>query len=312
MPRKIILKTFLSPGDICTLTVAIETLHARYPGEYLTDIRTSCDEIFEHNPHIIKLKDSEGEIIEMLYTTAINHSDTRPRTFVTGYTEYLGRVLGIQLDPIINHPVLYLAEEDYAWIDALKSEFPDGNVKYWVINSGIKMDFTTKQWPVEYFQEVVDHFKGKISFIQVGHPDHNHPNLNNVINMVGRTTHRELIRLCAFGQGGVGPITYIQHLCAAFDKPYMALLGGREPVLWTQYPLQNTFHTLGKLPCCRNRACWKSRVIPLKDGEKSDQSLCEYPMLNFSRPVPKCMTLIKPRDVIQFIEMCYDGGNMAY
>lgn len=33
-----------------------------------------------------------------------------------------------------------------------------------------------------------------------------------------------------------GPITLLQHLFAAFEQPYVALLGGREPVMWTQCP----------------------------------------------------------------------------
>ncbi|HZL37870.1 MAG TPA: hypothetical protein VFC78_21310 [Tepidisphaeraceae bacterium] len=101
-------------------------------------------------------------------------------------------------------------------------------------------------------------------------------------------------------------------LCAAFEKPYVALLGGREPVSWVQYPLQTTLHTMGKLSCCRTKACWRSRVVRLNDGCEQDASLCEQSVLQFSRPVGRCMAIIKPVEMIRAIEACYEGGAMAY
>jgi ADP-heptose:LPS heptosyltransferase len=279
MQHKLILKTSLSPGDVCTLTAAIESLHASYPGQFLTDVRTSCDAIFEHNPHITPLKENEAEVIEMHYTDLINRSDQFPNPFLRGYCHHLSRVLGLPLELLTNRPHLYLSDQEKRWVHQIHEHFTGKNTKFWVFSAGVKKDFTLKQWPVEYYQEVVDHFLGRIQFVQVGHPDHDHPEIKHVINLIGKTNHRELIRLCYHTQGGLGPITYIQHLCAAFEKPYVALLGGREPVAWTQYPLQTTLHTLGKLPCCRTRACWKSRAVPLHDGMNQDKSLCEFPVL---------------------------------
>ncbi len=132
------------------------------------------------------------------------------------------------------------------------------------------------------------------------------------MNLVGRTDVRRLVVLASRAQGGLGPITLLQHLCAAFEKPYVALVGSREPVQWVQYPLQTTLHTLGKLPCCRTRACWRSRVVPLGDGNEHDGSLCERPILGMIRPAGKCMTMIRPADVIRAIEGWYEGGVLTY
>ncbi len=93
MPRSLILKVMLSPGDVCTLTAAIESLHATYPGEYLTDVRTSCDEIFAHNPRITKLTDADGELFELHYDTVLHRSDSAPNSFLSGYCDDLGRRL---------------------------------------------------------------------------------------------------------------------------------------------------------------------------------------------------------------------------
>ena len=133
-----------------------------------------------------------------------------------------------------------------------------------------------------------------------------------MINLVGQTDVRQLVRLSYHAQGGLGPVTFIQHLFAAFEKPYVALLGGREPVSWVQYPLQTTLHTLGKLPCCRTRSCWRSRVVPLGDGAEQDGSLCEAPVLGMQRPVGRCMAAITPADVVRAISAYFEGGALAY
>lgn len=313
-PRKVILRTMLSPGDICTLTAAVESLHATYPGQFLTDVRTSCDEIFEHNPRVTKLADDDpaAAVVEMHYTELLNCCDQVPNAFLRGYCLHLGRRLGVPLDLTTNRPHLYLSDDEKRWMNQVEEHVTHRPTKFWLVNAGVKRDFTLKQWPVEYYQEVVDHFRGKIQFVQIGSHEHDHPPLRGAISLVGQTDTRQLIRLCYHAQGGAGPITFLQHLCAAFEKPYVALLGGREPASWTQYPLQTTLHTLGKLPCCRTRSCWRSRVVRLNDGSEQDQSLCELPVLGLTRPVGKCMAIIKPADVIRAIEACYDGGALTY
>lgn len=312
MARKIILKVMLSPGDICTLTAAIESLHATYPDEYITDVRTSCDEIFAHNPRITKLTDDDGELFELHYNTILQRCDGAPNSFLRGYCDDLGRKVGVPLELTTNRPHIYLSYEEKSWMSQVEADFTKRPTKFWLVNAGVKRDFTLKQWPVEYYQEVIDEFRGRIQFVQVGAAEHDHPELKNVINLVGKTDARQLIRLAWHAQGGIGPITFLQHLCAAFEKPYVALLGGREPVSWVQYPLQTTLHTLGKLQCCRTKACWRSRVVPLADGCEQDASVCDLPVMGMQRPVGKCMAIIRPADVIRAIEGWYDGGVPTY
>ncbi len=312
MLRKLILKVNLSPGDVCTLTAAIESLHTTYPGQYLTDARTSCDAVFEHNPHVTRLADEEAESFELHYDGLLSRCDAVPNPFLRGYCHDLAQRLGVPLELTTNRPHLYLSEEEKGWVNQVEEHFTRRPTKFWLVNAGVKRDFTLKQWPVEYYQEVVDAFRGRIQFVQIGSAEHDHPSLRGVINLVGGTDTRQLIRLASHAQGGLGPITFLQHLCAAFEKPYVALLGGREPVAWVEYPLQTTLHTLGKLPCCRTRSCWRSRVIRLDDGSEQDHSLCELPVLGMERPVGKCMAIIRPQDVVRAIEGWYEGGALTY
>ena len=61
MTKKLILRANLCPGDILTMTAAVESLHLTYPGEYQTDVRTPSREIWQHNPRIIKVEDDDPE-----------------------------------------------------------------------------------------------------------------------------------------------------------------------------------------------------------------------------------------------------------
>lgn len=303
MVKKIELLSKLSPGDIMTMTVAIESLHQTYPGEYLTGVKTSAMEIWENNPWITKFKDDESrEQINSEYQT-VHFCNQAPYPFIEGYTEHLGRALNISLRAVSNIPKIYLTDEEKGWMDQIQEYYSRGiKLQYWLICAGTKNDFTIKQWPIEYYQRVIDETSGFIQWVQIGSNEHSHHPLRGVIDLRGKTSHRQFMRLVYHSQGGLGPVTYLQHLCAAFEKPYMCILGGREPVHWVQYPKQYTFHSIGQLDCCKNSACWRSRVVPLGDGDNKDkESLCEIPTFGYMKPVAKCMSMIKPREITSVI-----------
>lgn len=290
----------LSPGDVLTMTAAVYSLHVSYPGRFLTDVRTPAREIWLHNPHITPLDENDPEVrlIDMHYPS-INRSNQEPVSFIAGYTEYLGEQLGLPLRCRINRPVLYLSEQELQWISQIQEIMPENRGRpFWLLVAGTKSDYTCKQWPVEHYQEVVDRTRGWIQWVQIGAREHDHPPLRGVIDLRGRTDHRQLIRLAYHASGGLGPSTYLQHLMAAWQRPYILLLGGREPVQWQQYPMQVTLHTVGQLPCCAGGACWKSRVVPLPDGSDKNRSLCQRPVLGWTKPFPECMGKISPEEVV--------------
>ena len=95
-PQKLILATGLCPGDILTLTAAVESLHLTYPGQYLTDVRTPAPAIWQHNPRITPIADDDPDVrrIDMHYP-AISRCNQEPVPFLGGYCEYLGQQLGV-------------------------------------------------------------------------------------------------------------------------------------------------------------------------------------------------------------------------
>jgi len=300
--RKLLLTTHLSPGDIMTLTAAVECVKMSYGDEYHFGVDTSCQEIWQFNPHIEQLDPGDPEVGRLQCEYPLVHQSNQAAvSFLAGYLDYIARVIGKPVPLRTNRPHLYLSDEERCWIGRIEEIYGEYR-PYWVVNAGIKSDYTCKQWPVEYYQEVINRTRDKVLWVQVGEAGHTHKPLENCVVQIGETTPRELIRLVYHAQGGLGPVTFLQHLCAAWQKPYLCLLGGREPVSWTAYPLQQTLHSIGSLDCCRETACWKSRVVRLEDGAVQDESLCEHPMLNWAQPVAQCMSMITPDLVLAHLE----------
>ena len=88
---------------------------------------------------------------------------------------------------------------------------------FWVVVAGGKYDFTAKWWDPDSFQAVVDHFRGRLTFVQCGEAGHWHPRLRGAIDLVGRTTTREFVLLVHHAAGVLCPVTFAMHLAAAVE-----------------------------------------------------------------------------------------------
>jgi ADP-heptose:LPS heptosyltransferase len=317
MTRKVILTNFQSPGDLVMLTAAVRDLHLCYPGEFLTDVRTSCPDLWLHNPYLTPLEkgDDGVEVVECHYPL-IHQSNQRPYHFIHGFIEYLGERLRTRILPLHFKGDIHLSEEE-------KNAFPScaaalGDRPFWIIVAGGKHDFTIKWWSAERFQAVVDHFRGRIQFVQVGSDEHHHPPLEGVVDLRGKTSIRDLVRLIHHSQGVLCPVTLAMHLAAAVEtrgsaapnRPCVVVAGGREPPQWEAYPFHQFLHTVGMLECCSEGGCWRSRVVPLGDGDLKDHphALCLNPVGSLAR----CMDMISADSVIRAIEGYFEGGRLSY
>jgi ADP-heptose:LPS heptosyltransferase len=275
------------PGDIVVMTAAVEMLRQQHPGRYVLAVECPHPSIFENNPHVFPRRASKTKIIEMHYNDTLNRSNQVPVHFLHGYVEYLAGVLGINLALTTNRPHLYLSAREEQWPDHL---LPDRE-PYALVVAGVKGDYTTKGWGAHNYQEVASQLGGEIRFVQVGNHEGRHPPLSGVVNLVGKTTVRDVIHLARHATFGLGPSTFLQHVFAALERPYVCLLGGREALTWTHYHTQVTLAT-NSLPCCRTGGCWKNKTVQV-DG---DMSLCERPIAQ-AEPVPECLAVFTPEDV---------------
>ncbi|MEQ9410074.1 MAG: glycosyltransferase family 9 protein [Fuerstiella sp.] len=317
--QRLILKSFQSPGDILMLTAAVRDLHRSHARKFQTDVRTSCDDLWTNNPFLTPLKedDSDVESIDMHYPL-IHQANQLPYHFIHGYRRYLEDRLSLRIEPSRFSGDIHLSDAEKS------SELTVAGLKekpFWLIFAGGKYDFTAKWWDPQNYQAVVDHFAGRIQFVQCGSADHWHPRLNGVIDLVGKTSLREVVRLTYWSQGVVCPVTFAMHLAAAVEAPKgrprnracVVVAGGREPPQWEAYPHHQFISTNGALSCCSDGGCWKSRCQQVDDGDSKDRHVCEQPVeLRRGLSIPRCMHMITPEDVIRRIELYFDGGALQY
>lgn len=314
---KLVLVNRLAPGDVLVMTNAIRDLHKAHPGKYITDVRTTCQEIFQNNPYITKLNYDDGKaqdivnkfsqksdpngnsdmlddikIIDMQYPL-IHRSGLVGAHFSEGHREYLEQALGVKIPQTEITPEIYLTQDERMWVSPVTVKTGYSG-KYWLINAGSKGDYTLKQYP--FYQEVVNLLADRIKFVQIGQGVHNHVPLDGALSLVDKTNLRELFRATYFAEGVLTCVSLPMHVAAAFKKPCVVVSGAREGTRWELYPNHQFIYVNGCLPCATYDGCWKSRI-----------SDCN----NKVNDVPKCMTLIRPEDVVRSILRYYDGGMLT-
>jgi hypothetical protein len=317
-PKQIILKCGLPPGDIVALTAAVRDLHVCHPGRFLTDVRTPFPELWENNPHLTPL-DAGDPLVQAITCDypLIRRCNKDASHFLDGFIEFLNARLQLAIRLTQFKGDIHISPEEKAWFSQVQ-ELTGEDTPFWIILAGGKEDVTIKWWETQRYQDVVDHFRGKVQFVQVGRNGDHHPPLNGVIDLRGRTDLRQLIRLVYHAQGVLCPVTCVMHLAAAVEvkgagpknRPCVVVAGGREPPHWEAYPHHQFIHTCGALLCCDQGGCWKSRTRPLGDGDERDapENLCAQPV----GALPRCMDMIAPREVIRRVEFYFQGGAVSY
>ena len=318
MKRKLILRNFLAPGDLVMLTAAVRDLHRCQPGRFVTDVRSSCPELWEHNPHLAALRETDRgvETIDCHYPL-IDRSNQSPYHCIHGFADFLSERLELNIRPTLFHGDIHLSRQERRWKSTIH-ELAGLDLPFWIVNAGGKFDFTIKWWDWRRYQQVVDHFRGKILFVQIGDIGHHHPPLDHVVDLRGKTDLRQLVRLVYHAQGVLCGVTALMHLAAAVparpDRPparaAVIVAGGREPTQWEAYPHHQFIHTIGALPCCETGGCWRARTRALGDGEVTDQpdNLCT----NVAGDLPRCMDMITAQEVIRRIETYFQGGALPW
>ena len=316
--RKLILRNFQAPGDIVMLTAAVRDLNRAHPGEFLIDVRTPFPDLWAFNPNLTQLSESDPdvEIVDCEYPL-IHQSNTTPCHFLHAFPAFLNERLGLRIRVTDYKGDIHLGDVERTWGQYARTLEP-GAEPYWLLVSGGKFDYTIKWWDHERYQQVVDHFRGRIQFVQVGEASHHHPPLDGVVDLRGQTTLRQLVLLVHHAQGVISPVSLLMHLAAAVEpaagapplRPCVVIAGGREPPHFTAYPHHQFVHTVGALRCCQQGGCWKSRTLPLGDGDDKDrpEELC----VDVVGRLPRCMDMITAQTVIERIELYFDGGALPW
>lgn len=275
-----------------------------YPGRFLTDVESwsGAKDIFRHNPYVTPVSRRTGRLIKMhchggsfgdKWYMGLNQIHEAPIHFLEMWCRHLGMELDLPNPCRVPHPLLYLSKEEKA---ETLIEPP-----YALINAGYKRDCKAKFFGHHQYQEVVDAFP-QVRWVQIGEDnpkDHEHRPLsgNNVKFHVRKTNFRQLFQLASKATFGLGGITFLQHVFAAFEKPYVACMGGREQRWLTDYQTQISLSACGMMDCCRTRGCWLDSV-----GEpERKQRECVNPVQYGDETIAGCHTVIGSDTVIRAI-----------
>ena len=358
-PRKVLIVNLGTTSQVVLMTAAVRDLHLAFPGHFVTDVYTSVPEVWEHNPHITRLPWrvaplsgprellAENEVaipghelkivkeapdLEVIATeqagdfaSSLSYSNQNAYHAVHSYAHDLGRKLGVDFEVTTLRGDITISAQEQSWISQVQElGIPHG---YWIVVTHGSGDLPVKHWPLEWYQEVVDAFRGKITFVQVGRAADGHRRLRHVVDLVGKTDLRQLIRLVYNSCGVVGPSSLLMHLAAAapmppFDnrrqrlpclRPCVVIAGGREPWQWYSYSTHQILNTNGMLPCCAQGGCWRKKVKALAEGEIPEDDTCVAPVkAGHAVYIAKCLHMITPAMVINRIKVPYIGGILRY
>jgi len=326
--RKFILTHMLSPGDLVCLSALMRDIHLTYPGEFETDFFTTVAPIWDNNPYITRLWNHDEKhpvitspgatFIKCDYGKGLREQQTEAIHFCQYFHRDFERQTGIPVK--FHHPSGELHLSD------IEQSTPPVKVKYWLLISGGKSDFTIKVWNTKSFQRVVD-MLGEVGLgvVQTGSTakGHWHPELHgdNLINLCGWGNFREFLQQVYHAEGVICGVTAAMHMAAALGKPCVVLAGGREAWWWEAYVRENKglgdartqltvphrfLHTIGQFDCCKTHGCWKDKVVKI---DRSD-SLCTLPIITDEMPMAACMHAITPEMVVTAALSYYADGTI--
>jgi FkbM family methyltransferase len=300
--RRVRLKCGYALGDIIALTGAVRELHEQYPGAFVTDVETSAEEVWWHNPYITQLHTS-AQVIDC-NRVSIDHTGSRGQHYIGAYLDLLNAELGTDAKLRRVAGDIHLSAQEKDWYSDIWSLCGE-EVPFWIVCAGGKFDLPVKWWSLGRYQEVIDHFRGQIQFVQVGNWGSYHPKLEGAIDLRGRTSIRDLIHLMYYAQGVLCGVTSIMHLAAAVPtesgkaREAVIVAGAREPDVWEKYP-GHRYVSSGQEVSCGN--CWKHRHIPLPDRGRNHSRAIRCS--NVRNSLPECMDVISAERVIGEIKAC--------
>lgn len=298
--RQVRLQCGFSLGDVVALTGAVREICEQYPGEFLFEPATTYPEVWLHNPNTRRLRGSV-ETIEC-DKVAIDRTGAGGRHYIGAYLDLLNNHLGTTASLRTLAGDIYLSEKERNWYSDVWTLCHE-ELPYWIVCSGGKFDIPIKWWSHDRYQAVVDHFKDRILFVQVGTWGNQHLKLRGTVDLRGKTDVRDLIHLLYCARGVFCGVTSLMHLAAAVptedgsSREAVIIAGAREPKVWEHYPGHHYFDTSHHVPCGN---CWKNTHISLPDRRQNFNRNIRCSRI--SRSLPECMDIIGVDEVIDAIE----------
>lgn len=220
-----------------------------------------------------------------------NKADTMVGAIYAGINALTGR----NVREVTTAPEIYFSEDEKRY-SLVPLDRP-----VCVVNAGWKSDIPVKFWGTDKFQAVVDALKDRVLFVQVGASRRGtdfHQPLSGVLNLIGKTSIRELAQLvfhADFVLTGISQLHHLSGIQCYKPRHCITIAGGREPENWAN---------------CHRRDgvtwSWISANADFKSCTENNAKFHDLPGCwehdcNSGKP-PLCMKSIQPEKVIEEIE----------
>jgi len=311
MQKRFLLTHRHAPGDTVVLTALFRDIKRAYP-DFEIGFDGHAKDIVQNNPYLSHFElnkdgtpvDKQVQALRMCYRDGIRRQNHETCHFLAEFHRNFAQQTGFSVPLTEPRPDIHLSD--------FERDTPIVEGRYWLFLSGGKSDFTAKVWDHRSWTRLVHMMRERgVPMVQTGalNKGHWHPNIPGALNLVGRTNLRDLIRLIWHAEGVFSHVSCAMHIAAALEKPCVVIAGGREAWFWEAYVVQNRglvcperlrvphqyLHTIGLLPCCATRGCWKSKVLPTG----GDKSVCKQPVILPGQAVPECLTMITPEHALE-------------
>lgn len=288
-------------GDHVILTGAVRNVCAVH-----TDVKFAIppgrEDIFANNPDFV---DPDGQpVVELTdrldYGTVDAERCGGNGNEVEGFTRCLCRLMGIDLVPFtVNRPVLCLTDNEMEQAKRWNGK--------WLINANCQTCTMSKGYP--HWQTVAYQLRNMgFDLVQVGGNEARDlsPNLQGITDMRGKTTIRQLIVMAAGCAGSMSAPTSLTNIVAAFGKPQVCLVAGREPEALLKYP--GVVHVSHR---CRCGWGGVTGCVHLNIGMNKNRT-CNYLVAGpDKRPWCLCQYETPPEDVVAAVLRAAGTGEGA-
>ncbi len=258
----VVLQFFGGLGDQLLLTCVARAL--KQQGERCIWVATPAPELFRGNPdidHVVPvltdelhwlLRKSGGRLPSLVYAPHLpaERRDVPPEKHLIAV---MGERAGVR-GRMPARPYLHLTDAERA-----AGRHAPRQVAIQSTGRSAPNFMWTKEWFPERFQEIVDHLRDRVTFVQVGGA--RDVPLAGVVDLRGKTNLRETAAVLAASEAFVGLVGFPMHLARAVDCPAVIVYGGRE--LPAQSGYVANVNLTGAIACS---PCWRYDDCPGQRG----------------------------------------------
>lgn len=163
-------------------------------------------------------------------------------------------------------PYIFLTKEEKEY-----GQFSENQIAIQISSTGGNDKKINKEWYPYRFQQIIDKYKNKYQFIQIGTLFDD--KLDNVIDFRGKTSLRQSAAILKNSMLFIGLEGFLMHLARAVDTRSVIILGGRSRPRDTGYICNENIYT--PLPCA---PCWRWNTCE-RDNKRECMDLISVEMV---------------------------------